>query len=231
MADMSYDANKMPLGKLSRRTLEHGFGALKLLADLIADPNLATTEHGASFGDAIQKLSDRYYTVIPHSFGRSRPPVISDEVRLKREIDLLESLSDMSIADEIMKGPADGDGDLVHPLDRQYLGLELEAMVPLDHRLGEYKQLEDYLLKTHAKTHYVDFKLEDIFRIERRGERSRHEASCFAKLGKKGSDRRLLWHGSRATNFGGILKQGLRIAPPEAPVSGYMFGKGVYLAE
>jgi hypothetical protein len=29
----------------------------------------------------------------------------------------------------------------------------------------------------------------------------------------------------------GILKQGLRIAPPEAPVSGYMFGKGVYFAD
>ena len=28
----------------------------------------------------------------------------------------------------------------------------------------------------------------------------------------------------------GILSQGLRIAPPEAPVTGYMFGKGVYFA-
>ena len=44
-------------------------------------------------------------------------------------------------------------------------------------------------------------------------------------------NRRLLWHGSRSTNFGGILSQGLRIAPPEAPVSGYMFGKGVYFAD
>jgi len=41
----------------------------------------------------------------------------------------------------------------------------------------------------------------------------------------------LLWHGSRLTNFVGILSQGLRIAPPEAPVSGYMFGKGVYFAD
>ena len=38
--------------------------------------------------------------------------------------------------------------------------------------------------------------------------------------------RQLLWHGSRLTNFVGILSQGLRIAPPEAPVTGYMFGKG-----
>ena len=28
-----------------------------------------------------------------------------------------------------------------------------------------------------------------------------------------------------------FLSQGLRIAPPEAPVTGYMFGKGVYFAD
>jgi hypothetical protein len=32
-------------------------------------------------------------------------------------------------------------------------------------------------------------------------------------------------------NFLGILGQGLRIAPPEAPTSGYMFGKGIYFAD
>lgn len=42
---------------------------------------------------------------------------------------------------------------------------------------------------------------------------------------------RLLWHGSRTTNFIGILSQGLRVAPPEAPVSGYFLGKGIYLAD
>ena len=41
----------------------------------------------------------------------------------------------------------------------------------------------------------------------------------------------LLWHGSRLTNWVGILSQGLRIAPPEAPATGYMFGKGVYFAD
>lgn len=43
--------------------------------------------------------------------------------------------------------------------------------------------------------------------------------------------RKLLWHGSRSTNFGGILSQRLRIAPPEAPANGYVFGKGIYLAD
>lgn len=41
----------------------------------------------------------------------------------------------------------------------------------------------------------------------------------------------LLWHGSRVSNFVGILSQGMRIAPPEAPASGYLFGKGIYLAD
>lgn len=41
----------------------------------------------------------------------------------------------------------------------------------------------------------------------------------------------LLFHGSAMFNFIGILSQGLRIAPPEAPATGYMFGKGVYFAD
>ena len=36
------------------------------------------------------------------------------------------------------------------------------------------------------------------------------------------SYRMLLWHGSQLTNWVGIISQGLRIAPPEAPVTGYM---------
>ena len=233
MADMSYDANKLPLGKLSRRTLEHGFAALKDLAELLVDPSPAASRHNTTHTQAILDLSNRYYTVIPHSFGRSRPPVISDDNRVKKEIDLLDSLSDMSIAEEIMKPQDDdGEGDIIHPLDRQYLGLDMEEMVPLDPASTEHQQLEDYLLKTHGQTHSMKFTLEGIFRIERCGERDRHGQSRFATLMKSGaSDRRLLWHGSRATNFGGIRSQGLRIAPPEAPLSGYMFGKGVYLAD
>ena len=39
--------------------------------------------------------------------------------------------------------------------------------------------------------------------------------------------RMLLWHGSRLTNWVGILSQGLRVAPPEAPVTGYMVRRNV----
>lgn len=71
--------------------------------------------------------------------------------------------------------------------------------------------------------------VQEIFRLERAGERSRFHESTFGAIRK--GDRRLLWHGSRCTNFGGILSQGLRVAPPEAPATGYMFDKGIYLAD
>ena len=93
MSAMDYDANKLPLGKLSKGTLKRGFERLKELAELIANPHLANELYNTNFADAAEDLSNAYYTVIPHSFGRQRPPVIREELMLKKEIELLESLS------------------------------------------------------------------------------------------------------------------------------------------
>jgi poly [ADP-ribose] polymerase len=66
----------------------------------------------------------------------------------------------------------------------------------------------------------------DVFSVEREGEQQRFQKDC-AKMDNK----MLLVHGSRLTNFVGILSQGLKIAPPDVPVSGYLFGKGLYFAD
>ncbi|KAF8773149.1 Poly [ADP-ribose] polymerase 1 like protein [Argiope bruennichi] len=71
----------------------------------------------------------------------------------------------------------------------------------------------------------IESKENKAFRINRHGESEKYNK--FKNLHNK----KLLWHGSRLTNFVGILSQGLRIAPPEAPSTGYMFGKGVYFAD
>ncbi|OXV09109.1 hypothetical protein Egran_03129 [Elaphomyces granulatus] len=222
MADMSYDANKLPLGKLSKRTIQTGFQILKDLSELLTNPSLGVSRYGIGLNPAVEQLSNRYFSTIPHAFGRNRPPVVGNEQLIKKEVELLESLGDMGIANEIIKSSKEVDS--IHPLDKQFQSLCLEEMTPLDNNSTEFKELEDYLLKSQGHTHSIRFKVEDIFRINRKGEHER-----FAKVGN--SCRRLLWHGSRSTNFGGILSQGLRIAPPEAPVSGYMFGKGVYFAD
>ncbi|KAF2434596.1 PARP-domain-containing protein [Tothia fuscella] len=223
MAEMNYDPQKLPLGKLSKRTISQGYEHLKQLAHLIMNPGTGTTADG----DTVVDLTNAYLSVVPHAFGRNKPQPITTQQALKREIELLESLSDMKIAEDLMAEAKVVD-NTTHPIDRQYNGLGLKEMTPLNHKSVEYKELEQYLLKTKGETHSVGYKIEDIFRIERDGEFERFNSSPYGPLAQ---DRRLLWHGSRTTNFGGILSQGLRIAPPEAPVSGYMFDKGVYLAD
>lgn len=225
MADLNYDAKKLPLGKLSKNTITRGFQTLKDLMELFDDQSLAQERYNMAYAPAVESLSNQYYSVIPHAFGRNRPPVIANEGMLRRELDLLESLSEMKEAQNILKGRKDSRDN---PSDAQYEALGMEEMTPLDHSSSEFKQLAEYLLETKGSTHYVKYQIEDIFRIERKGENDRFENSKYKDIK---SDRRLLWHGSRTTNYGGILSQGLRIAPPEAPVSGYMFGKGIYLAD
>ncbi|TXT10540.1 hypothetical protein VHUM_02045 [Vanrija humicola] len=226
MASLNYDANKLPLGKLSKSTITRGFQALKDLGELIDDPTLAQSKYDSTFAGATEHLSNSFYSLIPHAFGRNRPPIINSDAMLKREIELLESLGDMKEAAAIMK--AERPRDTIHVLDRHYNALNMEEMTPLEHDSKEFEVLSKYLVDTRGATHNVNYKVEEIFRIERQGETKRFDDSIFSSIK---SDRRLLWHGSRATNFGGILSQGLRIAPPEAPVSGYMFGKGIYLAD
>ncbi len=122
--EMSYDAHKLPLGKLSKRTLKIGFEKLKALAEILLDTSAPGSQK------EISELSDAFYTVIPHVFGRARPPTISSEERLKKEIALLESLSDMEIANEIMKESRDEEAESIHSLDRQFARLGLQEMTP-----------------------------------------------------------------------------------------------------
>ena len=78
--------------------------------------------------------------------------------------------------------------------------------------------MQTLLTDTHGPTHSAySLKLESLIMVQRVGEKERYND-------KIGNDT-LLWHGSRTSNFDGIIKNGLRIAPPEAPVTGYMFGK------
>ncbi|KAJ6127993.1 hypothetical protein N7471_009210 [Penicillium samsonianum] len=213
LAAMSYDANKLPLGKLGDRTLKSGFSVLKEISELMITPALAHERYGQPYGDALETLSNRYFTLIPHVFGRHRPPTLNTNAQIKKEIDLLEALTDMDVANEIMVSSKEHDD--IHPLDRQFQGLGMQEMTELDHKSSEFIELENYLQNSRGETHSMSYKVVNIFRIERRGENDRFNASPYANI--PNSDRRLLWHGSRSTNFGGILSQGLRIAPPKHP--------------
>lgn len=209
--EMKFDTRKAPLGKLTTEQIRAGYAALKKIEECL--------KKKGSNRDLLDACN-QFYTRIPHDFGLRPPPIIRSEEELKEKIELLEALSDIQIAVKMVESSADGEE---HPLDRQYKSLHC-GLQPLDAGAHEYQVIERYLQTTHASTH-TDYTMTvlDIFSVDREG-----ESQNFLK---DMHNRTLLWHGSRLSNWVGILSKGLRIAPPEAPVTGYMFGKGIYFAD
>ncbi|KAG1908515.1 poly polymerase catalytic domain-containing protein [Suillus fuscotomentosus] len=220
LSSMNYDANKLPLGKLAKSTILNGFAALKKLAEVVEHPDGDMAKSLGGFQTACETLTSEYYSIIPHVFGRMRPTVIRDQDLLKREI--AHKLINTTIN-------VDDDGKPLNPLDAHFRSLGLNSMDPVARDSSEFDTLTRYISDTHGQTHHFRSAVLHAFRVERGAETSAWLAKGYDKL--PAGDRMLLWHGSRTTNFAGILKQGLRIAPPEAPVTGYMFGKGVYFAD
>lgn len=72
MASLDYDAIKMPLGKLSKKTLLKGYEVLKDLATIIADSPLKPGVQG------IQEKSNQYFSLVPHVVNRRSVPVLSN---------------------------------------------------------------------------------------------------------------------------------------------------------
>ncbi|TPX65412.1 hypothetical protein SpCBS45565_g05224 [Spizellomyces sp. 'palustris'] len=215
---MEIDLSKMPLGKLSTNMI---MAAYKVLADAL---NLVTD--GVGSRTRVLTLSNQFFTLIPHDFGGNSAPLLDNEEIIRSKLEMLDAIKDIEIAtsllkdEKIEKGTEDED-----PVDVHYRKLRAHMEV-LERSSEEFKIVEQCAKTTHAPTH-TDYSLviEDVLKVNREGEEERFKE--FEDLHNK----KLLWHGSRLTNFAGILSQGLRIAPPEAPVTGYMFGKGIYFAD
>ncbi|XP_035211532.1 poly [ADP-ribose] polymerase 1-like [Stegodyphus dumicola] len=214
MLEFEIDLKKMPLGKLSKKQIEAAYAVLTEAQQVLTDGCNPTK---------LLDVSNRFYTLIPHDFGLKKPPLLDNEDLIKSKIEMLESLLEIEFAYNLLKG--DGAESTKDPVDEHYDKLKTDIET-LTRDSEEYKHIETYLHNTHAKTHdQYTLELDEVFTIKRRGESERYKK--FKGLHNK----KLLWHGSRLTNYVGILSQGLRIAPPEAPVTGYMFGKGIYFAD
>ena len=139
---------------------------------------------------------------------------------LKMKLSMVENLLQISSTQRLsaqIGGAPEGE----HPTDGLYRRLKC-ALAPASD--GEAAMVREYVANTHGPTHNTyTLEVTDVFAAERPGEADAHRASL--------GNRQMLWHGSRLSNWAGILSQGLRIAPPEAPATGYMFGKGLYFAD
>ncbi|KAI6205296.1 Poly [ADP-ribose] polymerase [Aphelenchoides besseyi] len=208
---MNFDSKKTPLGKLTKAQIQSGF---KILAEI--EECLKNGDHSR-----LSELSSAFYTKIPHNWGMTTPLVLSQPMMVRAELDLLETLAEVQIAAEAMK-EENTEVEKKHPSDINYERLNC-PLKPLDKDHKNYKLAEQYLTNTQGRTHHLNLKLLNVFEIDRPGESDVFKDDL--------ENQTLLWHGSRISNWFGILYKGLKIAPPEAPSTGYMFGKGIYFAD
>lgn len=58
MIKFNYDANKLPLGRLSKSTIKNGYLALKKIAEILADMPAARTKYGSNLGPTFAQFTN-----------------------------------------------------------------------------------------------------------------------------------------------------------------------------
>ena len=227
------DLTRMPLGRISPMMIKDGYKILKQIE----------AELGRSGGprrDVLNGLSGQFYTVIPHSFGFSKAIsfVINSVDKLQEKSELLEDLE--GVRKGLESGKSSSTAAVVekvtrkkNPVDESYhrLGWGLEI---LPRNSTEFKVIQTYKENTQGETHSARSNIKNVYKlIEPMAVKKTPSSKRKRNLPKKSEEdnKMLLWHGSRLTNWMSILSSGLKIAPSEAPHSGYMFGKGIYTAD
>ncbi|NXY51062.1 PARP3 polymerase, partial [Ceuthmochares aereus] len=208
MQTMNIDVKKMPLGKLTKQQIAKGFEVLEELEAALGEQHPPDAR--------LEELSSRFYTIIPHNFGRARPPPIDSPELLRAKKDMLLVLADIEIAQTLQaqKVKEEEEKEVAHPLDQDYALLCCQLSL-LDPASREYQLIQTYVTQTGCKLRILN-----IWQVARDGEGERFKAHDLLE------HRRLLWHGTNVAVVAAILKSGLRIMPH----SGGRVGKGIYFA-
>lgn len=163
------------------------------------------------------EASNRFYTMIPHTFVGALP-IINTTDQIDKKMDMLKHLANIRLTYSLLNGTDKG----TNPLDHLYKQLNAH-IAALDRTSPEYREIDDYVQLTKLSTQKLT--ILNAFAVSRAGEKQRFDA--FKHL----PNRQLLWHGSNLTNFVGLLSKGMKIAPPDARSNGTNFGRGLYFAD
>ncbi|EDQ90293.1 uncharacterized protein MONBRDRAFT_16448 [Monosiga brevicollis MX1] len=215
MKSFDLDTEKMPLGKISKAQIARGYGVLEELEAAI---------NAKKSRAVLSEITSRFYTTIPHSFGRSVPPVIQTIEVVQAKKDMLTVLADIELAQQLKDRAKDRAKDQSttvekdHPDDLHYDSMHCD-LKPVKKGDTTYDMIQQYISAT-GSSGWRKASLIDAFEVCRHDEDKR-----FAQHDDI-ENRRLLWHGTNVAVVAAILGSGLRIMPH----SGGRVGRGIYLA-
>jgi poly [ADP-ribose] polymerase 2/3/4 len=191
-AKITANGIETPLGVLTIGQIEKGEAILQQLFGLFQKKSIGAREQ-----DAMVELSGEFYSTIPHRIGRSRAAVqeavIDTLAEFNQKQETLQLMRDML--------SVNGDGGSVlfeDEIDQKYKALGC-AIGWLDPKSSEFREMKDYVESSQVKTKSI--RVQRMYRL--------HRAEEHARYVEKVGNEKLLFHGSRAKNWVGILSRGI----------------------
>jgi poly [ADP-ribose] polymerase len=229
---LNVDPKKMPLGKISSGQLEKANNILTQIKDIIdkfGKSNNDDKKEGKKNKFVLDKesiskineLSSEYYTLVPYSCGRSKPPCIDNSELVDNNSLSLEELKNIHITYTIIKKTTGNINRLTN------VNSHLDAKVsPLNKDDIMYNELVKYVANTQAPTHNCKLKVIDIYEVQKNTDK------IYDEFTKNMDNKILLLHGSSVSNWCSIVKNGLLLDPSKlgVKITGKMFGYGIYWA-
>jgi predicted DNA-binding WGR domain protein len=227
LVKLNIDPKKMPLGKISSSQLEKANEILKKIKDILEEykeknKNIINKDIiNKETLEKIKELSSEYYTFVPYSCGRRKPPILENSEIVDSSVALLEELKNIHITYTIIKK----NNTNINRLTNIYNQLETNVAL-LDKECNMYAELLKYVENTHCPTHNCKLKVTDIYEI------NKNTNTIYDEYTKNMKNKMLLFHGSPVANWCSILKNGLLLDPSKlgVKITGKMFGYGIYWA-
>jgi predicted DNA-binding WGR domain protein len=244
--EMNLDTKKCPLGQLSADSIIKGRDILEEARKII---------HASNDVAELNRLTNLYYSNIPHNFGYTRINAdvlrLDNDSKIDKAFDILDVFSNAKDVEKVISKKS--------PVDSQYATLhaDLEFVDPTS---ATWKWLDAMLHKTRAGNHHFlgNLKAHKIFKVTRHNEEKlfletaeeiakecgkSNPSQVYAQLVKERPDvpkelrdvyakANILpgWHGTRRANMIGITTKGLLIRPSGVVHAGSMYGDGIYWA-
>ncbi len=215
-ATITANGIETPLGVLTLGQIDSGQKVLDELAKAVVKKKVST--------DDCQDLSGQFYTLIPHRFGRSREAILAAVIcspsQVNEKQDTLQLMRDMLKVNgktNVLVNPA---------IEKKYTALDC-GIGFLDKKSDKFKEIEKFVKKSRVDK-YTDVKIKNIFTLRRESE--------FKEFNGKLGNNQLLFHGSSAQHWVGILSRGLLLPKLVTKLGvhrtdGGWLGNGIYFGD
>lgn len=245
--DLNLDTSKCSLGQLSISQITKGKDLLDEARKIVHMKKPDEQE--------LNKLTNAYYSNIPHNFGYTRIDAnvlrLDSDTKIDKAFDMLDVLNQAKDVEAVISKKS--------AVDSQYATLNAELEF-IEQGTPTFKWIETMVLETRASNHgsLGKLKVHKVFRVTRKNEDKQFIENCqkiakecgrsvpsevYAKLVKSRPDvpkalqelyekANVLpgWHGTRRANMIGITTKGLLIRPSGVIHAGSMYGDGIYWA-